>query len=469
MGCALELALVMKFTYNIALVGRPNVGKSRLFNRMIKKRLSIVHDQAGVTRDVIMHELSPNVILMDTGGIGLVDKSEYSDLTTAVEEQAFFAISAADMILFVVDAQFGIAPLDYDIAKLLRKSGKPVIVIANKIDCAQSDAAIFQEFGFDVLAVSAEHGQGEPELRQIIAERTKEYVKENGEVPDAGENLPIKVCFVGRPNVGKSSTINALLDQKRLIVSNIPGTTRESVKMHLSDKSGEYELIDTAGMRMHNRVNTSLDYFSSLRTKNSIQESDIVFMILDAEEGVTSLDKKIANLVIEAGRGLIVVVNKWDIARERFNTDGIPGYSSLQDFQEKFAQAVNDQLISVPEIHVLFISAEKKYNIDTLLPEARTLYKKMQKHIGTGELNHVIQRAFEAHTPSTVSGKHFKIYYAVQTANCPFTFKIFCNRKALLSQTYKKYLLNCLRKAFDFAGCAIKIEWVEKERRFKPK
>ncbi len=452
----------MNLTYNIAIVGRPNVGKSRLFNRLIRKRLSIVHDQAGVTRDVIMHEILPNVVLMDTGGIGLVDRSESCNLITAVEEQAYFAISAADMILFVVDSQAGILPLDQDIAVLLRKSNKPVTVIANKIDCSRSDADIFRRFGFDVLAVSAEHGQGESEIRQLIMRMSGEHV----EAEQENEKKSIKVCFVGRPNVGKSSTINALLKQNRLIVSNIPGTTRESVRMKLSDASGEYELIDTAGLRTNNRINTSLDYFSFLRTKSSIQESDIVFMILDTEEGVTTLDKKIANMVIEAGKGLIVVINKWDVAQSRFSTDGIPGYVSIQDFQKKFTRAVNEQLISVPEIHVLFISAEERYNIDNLLPEALVLYKKMQKHISTGELNRVIHQAFDAHPPSTLNGKQFKIYYAVQTGNFPFTFKIFCNRKSLLTQTYKRYLLNSLRRVFDFAGCAIKIEWTEKQKRF---
>ncbi|MDE6576219.1 MAG: ribosome biogenesis GTPase Der [Opitutales bacterium] len=454
------------FSYNIALVGRPNVGKSRLFNRLIRKRLSIVHDQAGVTRDVIMHELSPNVILMDTGGIGLVDKSEYSGLTGAVEEQAFFAISAADMILFVVDSSSGIVPLDYEIAELLRKSNKPVVVLANKIDCSGADPDVFQEFGFEVLAVSAEHGQGESELRQLIMSRAGSHISKEQEKSSESEGPSnIKVCFVGRPNVGKSSTINALLKQNRLIVSDIPGTTRESVRMHLSDSCGEFELIDTAGMRTNNRINTSLDYFSSLRTQNSIQDSDVVFMLLDAEEGVTMLDKKIANLVIEAGKGLIVVVNKWDIAQERI--DDIPGYRSIREFQEKFAQAVNEQLIAVPGIHVLFISAEKRYNIGELLPEAKVLYNKMCERVGTGELNRVIQQAFDIHPPSTVSGKQFKIYYAVQTGNFPFTFKIFCNHKSLLNQTYKRYLLNYLRRAFDFWGCAVSIEWLEKERRFR--
>ncbi len=452
----------MNLTYNIALVGRPNVGKSRLFNRLIRKRLSIVHDYAGVTRDIIMHEISTNVILMDTGGIGLVDKSEYSSLTAAVEEQVFFSISSADMILFVVDAQSGITPLDYDIAELLRKSNKPITIVANKIDCSQANAEVFYQLGFDVFPVSAEHGQGVNELFQLIKQRTKNIFLGNTVNEQA-----IKICFVGRPNVGKSSTVNALLNQTRLIVSEIPGTTRESVKTKLRISDSEYELIDTAGVRSNNRVNTSLDYFSSLRTRDSIQEADIVFIVLSADEGVTSLDKKIANTVIEAGKGLIVLVNKWDIAQKQFQlNDGIPGYSSIHDFQKKFLQAVQEQLVSVPGIDVLFISAEKKINIEAILPEAKKLYDKMHRHIGTGELNRVVNMALDARPPSTLSGKRFKIYYAVQTKNFPFTFKMFCNRKALLSQNYQRYLLNYIRREFSLNGCAIKFEWVEKEKRF---
>ncbi|MDR2436225.1 MAG: ribosome biogenesis GTPase Der [Puniceicoccales bacterium] len=453
----------MKFCYNIALVGRPNVGKSRLFNRLIGRRLSIVHDQAGVTRDVITHELYPNVVLMDTGGIGLVDKSEFSGLVSAVEEQVSFAIAAADLIFFVVDANSGTMPLDSDIAELLRKSKKKVVVLANKIDCLRSSADVFFGLGFgSAISVSAEHGTGEGEIRDIISRETAEFLRQE----NLGEGRAIKISFIGRPNVGKSSTINALLDQKRLIVSDIPGTTRESVKVILRAQDATFELIDTAGFRTNNRVNTSLDYFSSLRTKASIGESDIVFLVIDATEGVTKLDKKISNIVIEAGKGLVVIVNKWDIAREQFAGGGLPQYGSLESFREKFEFAVRGELLAVPDVPVVFISASERLRIDAILPEANALYCKMLQKIGTGELNRVIQRAFDSHPPSTSSGRQFKIYYAVQTGNFPFTFKIFCNRLALLGAAYKKYLLNRLRGAFDFSGCAIRMQWSEKEKRF---
>jgi GTP-binding protein len=453
----------MKFCYNIALVGRPNVGKSRLFNRLIGRRLSIVHDQAGVTRDVITHEIYPNVILMDTGGIGLVDKSEFSDLIPAVEEQISFAIAAADLIFFVVDANDGVVPLDSDIANLLRRSKKKVIVLANKIDCLHSSADVFFQFGFgDIIAVSAEHGIGECEMREAISREVAEFLEQE----NLEEKKAIKISFVGRPNVGKSSTINALLDQKRLIVSDIPGTTRESVKAVLKVQDAVFELIDTAGFHANNRISTSLDYFSSLRTKSSIEESDIVFLVLDATEGVTKLDKKISNIVIEAGKGLVVIVNKWDIARERFESGSLPQYSSLESFREQFKLAVGRELLAVPGVHTLFISANERLNINAILPGANALYCKMLQKIGTGELNRIIQHALDSHPPSTANGKRFKIYYAVQTENFPFTFKIFCNHLTLLSAAYKKYLFNRIRTAFDFFGCAIRMQWSEKEKRF---
>ncbi|MDR0595183.1 MAG: ribosome biogenesis GTPase Der [Puniceicoccales bacterium] len=453
----------MKFCYNIALVGRPNVGKSRLFNRLIRRRLSIVHDQAGVTRDVITHEIYPNVMLMDTGGIGLVDKSEFSSLISAVEEQVSFAIAAADLIFFVVDGSSGIVPMDYDIAELMRRSKKKIVLLANKMDCLHSSTDEFSKLGFgDAVPLSAEQGNGEDEVRKIIRREAAEFLKEE---KLEGKEI-IRISFVGRPNVGKSSTVNALLNQARLIVSDIPGTTRESVKTKLETETTIFELIDTAGFRTNNRINTSLDYFSSLRTRASIEESDIVFIVLDATEGITKLDKKIANIVIEAGKGLIVIVNKWDIAWKQFEDGALTQYSSLQNFQKQFELALAKELPAMPNVHILFLSAEKRSNIEKILPEANILYHKMLQKIGTGELNRIIQRSLDFRPPSTSSGRQFKIYYAVQVGNFPFTFKIFCNRVALLGQTYKKYLLNCLRKSFDFSGCALCLQWSEKEKRF---
>ncbi|MDR2628711.1 MAG: ribosome biogenesis GTPase Der [Puniceicoccales bacterium] len=462
----------MKMFYNIAIVGRPNVGKSRLFNRLAHKRISIVHDMAGVTRDIITHEIGKNIILMDTGGLGLSGNDSIEEITSAVDEQVGLAIAAADLVLFVVDATEGIMPMDYDIAEMLRKSGANVTVIANKIDCHEKFhlADAFRSFGFgSPIAASAEHGIGEEEIERLIASKTMAFSSqlENVEIT----HNPIKLAFVGRPNVGKSSLVNGLLKEQRMIVSDIPGTTRETVgiKLPKCDTSGsgkDFELFDTAGSRPQNRITTSIDYFASLRTRDGIISCDIIFLVIDAESGITKLDKKLANEVIEAGKGLILVVNKWDIAQKRCRSGSLEKFDSIREFQESFLQAARKELRSFPDVEVAFVSARKGYGIDGLLPLAEKLYGRMNRKIGTGELNRVIQKAFARRLPSTSSGRPFRIYYAVQTGSMPFVFKCFCNRTSLLNDNYQKYLLNTLRKHFDFAGCTVDLEFVEKDRRF---
>ncbi|MDR2778816.1 MAG: ribosome biogenesis GTPase Der [Puniceicoccales bacterium] len=463
----------MKMFYNIAIVGRPNVGKSRLFNRLARKRISIVHDVVGVTRDIITHEIGKNIILMDTGGLGLSGKDSIEEITSAVDEQVGLAIAAADLVFFVVDAMEGIMPMDYDIAEMLRKSGTNVTVIANKIDCHEKLhlADIFKSFGFgDPIAISAEHGIGEEEVRKIIASKTMEFSSqlENAEV----SYDPIKLAFVGRPNVGKSSLVNALLKEQRMIVSDTPGTTREAVSVKLrrcdtSETGRDFELLDTAGSRPQNRITTSLDYFASLRMHDGIINCDIIFLVVDAEGGITKLDKKLANEVIAAGKGLILVVNKWDIAQKYYRDDNLEKFDSIKEFQKSFLQALRKELKSFPGMEVAFVSAKKGYGVNLLLSLAEKLYAKMNHKIGTGELNRVIQKAFDRRSPSTSSGRIFRIYYAVQTGNMPFVFKCFCNRVSLLNDNYKKYLLNTLRKHFDFASCTINLEFVEKDRLFQ--
>lgn len=462
----------MKFVYNIAIVGRPNVGKSRLFNRLIKQRKSIVHDMAGVTRDVITHEIDKNIILMDTGGLGLSGANSITEITHAVDDQVCLAIASADLVFFVVDATDGIMPMDYDIADMLRKSGKSVVVIANKVDSENRnyDVDVFKKFGLgDPVSVSAEHGVGEVALRNIIDEATKSFRKQQTEEENVHD--VIKVAFVGRPNVGKSSTVNALLNEHRMIVSDVPGTTREAVSSKLFHNDGinltyDFELLDTAGARPQNRVTTSLDYFSSLRTSAGIINCDIIYLVVDATSGITQLDKKLANEIISAGKGIILVVNKWDISQDACKNGDLDGYDSIKSFQEAYVSAIRKEFRAFPDVEIIFTSANTKHGIKHLLPLAEKLYVKMHKKFGTGEINRVIQQAFEARQPSTASGKRFKIYYAVQTGNMPFSFKLFCNRKALLRDNYKKYLLNCMRKHFDFAGCTIKLEFVEKDRRY---
>ncbi|MDR2738007.1 MAG: ribosome biogenesis GTPase Der [Puniceicoccales bacterium] len=454
----------MEPSYNIVIVGRPNVGKSRLFNRLTRKRISIVHGTAGVTRDVVTHEIGKNITLMDTGGLGLSGDNGVEEIVAAVDDQVWVAVAAANLIFFVVDATDGIMPMDYDIAEKLRKSGTRVAVIANKVDDAEKSylADVFIALGFgEPIAVSAEHGIGEDKIRALIATETGKLFS-NLKSDDVPYN-PIKLAFVGRPNVGKSSLVNALLKKERVIVSEIPGTTRESIRIKIprsTQVDRDFELIDTAGARPQNRITTSIDYFSSLRTDGSVIGSDVTFLVVDATSGITKLDKKIANKIIGAGKGTIVVVNKWDIAQKSHGED------DLTDFQTSFEKAVGRELLSFPGVGVVFTSAQSGYGIDNLLPMAGKLYEKMTLKIGTGELNRVVQRAFAKRQPSTVNGRAFRVYYAVQTGNMPFFFRFFCNQASLLSENYKKYLLKNMRRNFDFAGCSIELEFTEKDRRF---
>jgi GTP-binding protein len=464
----------VRSSYGIAIVGRPNVGKSRLFNRLARERISVVHDAPGVTRDVIAHEIGENIILMDTGGIGLSGANSIGEIAAAVEEQVALAIGAADLIFFVVDATEGIVPMDYTIADTLRKNASNVVVIANKIDSSKKYylADAFAEFGFGLpLASSAEHGIGEAEIRELIAEKTADFRKKSEEQEKEEERSPIKLALIGRPNVGKSSIANALFGERRVIVSDIPGTTRESVRVKLPNDSiaalrHAFELFDTAGLHPQNRISTPLDYFSSLRTRESILDCHVVFLVIDALGGITKLDKKIADNIIAAGKGVIVVVNKWDIAQKSHADGLLENFETVGDFRESFAGSVREELRAFPGVDVVFIAAKTGYGTKRLLPLAEKLYGRMNAKIGTGELNRVLQSAMEKHPPSTASGRSFKVYYAVQTGNMPFVFKFFCNRIALLIENYKKYLLNVLRSNFDLAGCAINLEFSEKDRRF---
>ena len=460
----------MKLVFNIAIVGRPNVGKSRLFNRLARKRISIVHDTPGVTRDIITYEIDKNVILMDTGGLGLSGKGSIDEITRAVDDQVLFAISSADLIFFVVD---DVMPMDYNIADILRKSGGDVILIANKIDTVDKSYYFLENFkklglGEPVIA-SAEHGIGEDTIRALITIKTKKFVEQQRSDEDSKD--PIKIAFVGRPNVGKSSTINAILNEERVIVSDVSGTTRESIavtipKLQNSLTGRGFEILDTAGLHPQNRISTSLDYFSSLRTREGMINCDVIFIIVDATSGITKLDKKIANEVIDAGKGVIILVNKWDIAQESFKRQEIDGYKNIKDFQEKFADAVQRELKNLPGVEVIFFSAKNKYGLGNLLSMAEKLFSKMYKKIGTGQLNHVLHSAIDKHPSTAKNGKIFRMYYAVQTGNVPFIFKLFCNNESLIAESYKKFLLNVLRENFDLAGCSIKLEFVEKERRY---
>jgi GTP-binding protein len=458
---------------SIALVGRPNVGKSRLFNRLIGRRVSIVHDQPGVTRDVIIQETESGIIFMDTGGIGLSGTQEESDVTQAVEEQIDFAIQAADIIFFIVDGRTGCAPLDYEIAEKLRKSSKRVVFIVNKIDSEREvyRGDSFHGLGFgSPIAISAEHGYGEGELWKIIEECAD---KNSEKVRGKEEENCIRICLAGRPNVGKSSIANALLKENRVIVSSTAGTTRDAIacEIDFTDQEKKYRirLIDTAGLREKKKLNSSVEFFSSLRSIHAIDEAHIVFLIIDALSGITRQDKKLAGYALKQGKCLAVVVNKWDLAWESIENDRIDGYRSVVDFQKNFTQAVRKELFALSQFPVLFISAKTGLDVENILYESVHLFERASQTISTGKLNRTIQDLIERQPPASSSGKRFKIYYAVQSGHFPFQLKIFCNRYQRLMKSYQQYLENNIRGAFDLTGCPLIFDFVDKEARYAEK
>lgn len=474
----------------VALVGRPNVGKSRLFNRLVKKRISIVHDQAGVTRDIIVAEVDQHFVLMDTGGLGLDSgESNLKVIDQAVKEQADLAIQAADLIIFVVDGRGSCTPLDTIIAKKLKEYGKQVILVVNKVDHPKNEDDIlpFYQLGFgEPLGISAEHNRQIDTLLEKISayigpaptegasERASETTPSNSENTSKKEPARMKICFAGRPNVGKSSLANALLKTERLIVSNVPGTTRDSVQIHLDYTSPDqtqlhFCLMDTAGLRPNNKISTSVEKFSSFRTQQAIEETDLVFLVLDAKEGVTQLDKKLVSTITELGKGLIIVVNKWDIAIDQFkNQGGLEGYENLRDFREKFETFVRDTIFSLPQVPIFFTSAKEGYALPELLEGAAKLYTKMQAKLPTGPLNRTFKQIMERKGLSFKDGRHFKVYYVVQTSFAPLKLRLYCNQAVPLNEPYKRYLENALTTAFGLEGCPILFELVGKPKRPKP-
>ncbi|MDR2420163.1 MAG: ribosome biogenesis GTPase Der [Puniceicoccales bacterium] len=462
---------VRKSQLQVVLVGRPNVGKSRLFNRLCGRRVSIVHDQIGVTRDIIPEEILPGVVLMDTGGIGLSSAND-DPLLSAIEEQIDFAIAAADLIFFIVDASVGCLPLDFEMAQKLRRSGKPIRLLANKVDleCHRLHLDSFYALGLGTaLAVSAEHGRGEEDIHREIQALAKQQLSS---VPDdSRKEKCISICFAGRPNMGKSSLVNALLREKKTIVSPIPGTTRDATSYRLSFQHSDgtmwnFCLIDTAGVKAKKKIGSPVEYFSQLRTEKAMEQSDIVFLVIDALSGVLKQDKQLATQILRAGKGLIVVVNKWDLAEQSFHESKLEDYKTLEDFQENFLQAIRKEILSIPGSPVLFTSAQTTDPLKELLAAAHALYGRMTQSIGTGPLNRVLQKLMEDHPPAATVGHRFKVYYATQVGNFPLKFKIFCNQKERLAEPYQRYLENGLRKHFPLDGCPVGFEWISKEKRY---
>jgi len=455
----------------VAIVGRPNVGKSRLFNRLAKKRISIVHDQPGVTRDVISAEIADgNYTLLDTGGIGYRGSDTPAALTKASEEQVNFAIQTAALTLFVIDGLEGLTALDEKIAAMLRRSKRPVRLVINKADFDDEKIQLDEAYRLGLgepIRVSAEHGRGEGELRDAI-------LAVLGPVDDVDRGrdaaAALGVCFIGRPNVGKSSLSNRLLQSDRLIVSDVPGTTRDAVELpfEFRGRNGKlypFRLIDTAGIKAATKLASPVEYFSRLRSLDAIKQTDVVFLVLDAMDGVTQQDKAIAGEAVKEHKPIVIVVNKWDLVKDAFKRQGgFAPYDSERDYREKYEHALFERLYFTPGSPVIFVSAVSGYEVDRMLNAAVKLNRQQDLKLPTAKLNSVLGFLTERTPPPAVGGRRFRIYYATQTGTRPFRIKLFCNREEKLTEQYRRYLEAGLVKEFDLAGCPIYFDLVGKEK-----
>jgi len=462
----------MSLTQSVAIVGRPNVGKSRLFNRLAGRRISIVHDRPGVTRDVVVADSPQGYTLMDTGGIGMLPEMTPTEIQQATEDQADFAIRAADLLLFVVDGREGLIPLDETLAIKFRKMGKKPVLVVNKLDEAEKNYSIseFARLGFELtVGISAEHGHGMDNLLSTIAGR----LPPPSTPADEDVESRTKIAFIGRPNVGKSSLCNRLLNMDRLIVSDVPGTTRETVELDLDyqvedqDDVWRFRLFDTAGLKRKKRIDSSLDYFSAVRTKHAVESVDIVFLVLDAREGVTKQDKVMAHHALSEGRALSILVNKWDLALESFRKDPLPGYEDEKDFRKSYLKSLRKEFFFLPDSPVSFVSAKTGYSIKDFLQVAQDLDSRMDQALSTSALNKLIGDMWEHRPPAKIKGKRFKVFYAVQVENRPFRIKLFCNREERLNDQYRRYLEKGIQQKFGLSGCPLKFSLAGKEARYQ--
>jgi GTP-binding protein len=460
----------------MAIVGRPNVGKSALFNRIAGRRIAIVHDQPGVTRDRVSAEVEWRgraFTLVDTGGIGLLRGEKAHDvIVRAAMEQVELAIAAADVILLVVDAREGVVPLDRDVAERLRRSGKPVLVVANKADSPQTQSLSveFSELGFEhVFPVSAIHGLGVEALMNAATALLPETPEAtSGPGSDAGGETavsePLKLAIVGRPNVGKSSLVNALVGSPRVIVSPVPGTTRDAVDVPFEVETDgvrqRYVLIDTAGIRKKRRIADSIEFFSVQRAEHTIERCDIAVLVLDAEAGVLEQDKKIAGKILDAQKACVIAVNKWDLYEAAVQAARASGEArkrlpGMPTTLAAFAEWVHRQLFFLDFAPVIFTSATTGFHLDRLLEAVRYVAAQLQQKIPTALLNRALHDAVEQRQPPSSAGHRLKFFYATQLRTAPPTFLLFVNREDLLSEPYKKYLADALRRAFGYEGCPI--------------
>ena len=431
----------------VCLIGKPNTGKSSIFNRLINEKKAIILDEPGVTRDRIygiVNYQNKKFNLIDTGGIHGDDDNFNND----IKIQAELATSEADLILFVTDGIEGVTDADKSIRNMLKKSGKEVVVVVNKIDNTKRNDNIyaFYELGFPlVLGVSAEHNLGFRELLDYIT-------KDIGEVEVEEEDI-VKFCFIGRPNVGKSSLINALLNEDRVIVSDIAGTTRDSVDTRFTYDKKDYIVIDTAGMRKKGKIFENIEKYSLMRSMKAIERSDVCVLVIDAETGIIEHDKHILSYAISAGKGIVFAVNKWDTIKNP--DEDLKKWKTELEVYFKF----------VPYINFVFVSAKTKKRLHTLMPEVIKAYENNHKEIKTSTLNDIINEAVSLHEPPSYKGKRLKIYFTSQTGTRPpkFTFQV--NNKGLVHFSYERYLENKLREAIPLEGTPIILQFKNKSEK----
>lgn len=425
----------------IAIVGRPNVGKSTIFNRIAGERISIVEDTPGVTRDRIYATgewLGREFSIIDTGGIDLSDEP----FMEQIKYQAEIAIEEADVIIFIASGREGVVDADEFVAKILYKSKKPVILAVNKVDNPEMRNEIYEFYSLGLgepFPISGSHGLG---IGDVLDEAVKHF---STEIEDEDEDT-IKFSLIGRPNVGKSSLINAILGEDRVIVSDIEGTTRDAIDTHFISEDGQqFLMIDTAGMRKRGKVYESTEKYSVMRAMRAIERSDIVLMVLNAEEGIREQDKKIAGYAHEAGRGIIIVVNKWDTVEKETNT--------MRDFEQK----IRDEFQYLDYAPIIFVSAVTKQRLKKLPELIETVSMNQTLRVPSALLNDVVMDAIAINPTPTDKGKRLKIFYATQVAIKPPTFVIFVNEEELMHFSYARFLENQIRKAFTFEGTPIKI------------
>ncbi len=441
----------MKRKPTVAIVGRPNVGKSTFVNRLIGARNSIVHDMPGVTRDRIYFDVewqNKGFTVIDTGGI---IPGDGDDIMVSIFDQARLACEEADKIIFLVDGKEGINPVDYDIANILRQSGKPIFLAVNKCDNPDSLLMTSDFYSLSVgdpIGISALHGSGGVgDLLDVVTEGFEETEEEE-------KDGRIRIAIVGRPNAGKSSIVNSLLNTQRVIVSDVSGTTRDSIDSFITYNDKEFVIVDTAGIRKKSKVDYGVEKFAVDRAIRSIRECDVAVLVIDAKEGISDQDKKISSIITESGKGIIVAINKWDLIEDKKS-------NTINKFEKELAKDI-PFLSYAPKI---FISALTKQRLGQIFDKSVEVYEQCIKRVSTGLLNKVINEAYALNPPTSFKGKRLKILYTTQAAIQPPTFVLFVNNEELLKDSYKRYLENKLREAFGFFGTPIRISVRERKEK----